>query len=206
MGPRLARWRSIASLLPVGGRAAVAASILVNLLIVQDFTQIELTRGESVGLGEVAEIGDRMRVTTALSAARGERILATVPDGLDGYIGRAYHDGVDLSGGQWQTVGLGRCLMRERPLLLALDEPAAALDAAAEHAHFERYASSAASAGVRVGSVTVLVSHRFSTVLMADRIAVLKGGRLIESGSHAELMARGGLYAELFQLQARAYR
>ncbi|MGD0832860.1 MAG: ABC transporter ATP-binding protein [Candidatus Dormibacteria bacterium] len=202
--------------LPTAGRILVDGVDLADLdpvewrrrvaTLFQDFSRIELTLGESVGLGEVAEMGDRERVASALTAARGERILATVPGGLEGYIGRAYHDGVDLSGGQWQTVGLGRCLMRERPLLLALDEPAAALDAAAEHSLFERYASSAASGGIRVGSVTVLVSHRFSTVLMADSIAVLEGGRLIESGSHAELMARGGLYAELFQLQARAYR
>ncbi len=96
--------------------------------------------------------------------------------------------------------------MRDNPLLLVLDEPAAALDASAEHAIFERYASSAKTAGKQLGSVTVLVSHRFSTVLMASSIAVLKEGKLVEHGPHRQLMAAGGLYAELFQLQQRAYR
>ncbi len=96
--------------------------------------------------------------------------------------------------------------MRDQPLLLVLDEPAAALDAAAEHALFERYASSAKTAARQLGGVTILISHRFSTVLMADTIAVLDRGVLRECGSHSQLMKNGGQYAELFQLQARAYR
>jgi ATP-binding cassette, subfamily B, bacterial len=171
----------------------------------QDFTRIELTLGESIGHGDVARIADPSAVRAAVSQARAERVLRSVNGGLRGYVGRSYDDGAELSGGQWQTIGLARSLMRRSPLLLVLDEPAAALDASAEHELFERYASSAGRAGQQQGGVTVLVSHRFSTVLMADRIAVLERGRLAEFGSHRDLMAAGGLYAELFALQARAY-
>jgi ATP-binding cassette subfamily B protein len=171
----------------------------------QDFTRIELTLGESIGHGDVARIADPVAVGAAVSQARADRVLRSVAGGLSGYVGRSYEHGAELSGGQWQTVGLARSLMREDPLLLVLDEPAAALDASAEHELFERYASSAGRAGQRQGGITVLVSHRFSTVLMADRIAVLERGRLAEFGSHRDLMTAGGLYAELFTLQARAY-
>jgi ATP-binding cassette subfamily B protein len=171
----------------------------------QDFTRIELTLGESIGHGDVARIADSSAVGAAVSQARADRVLRVVTGGLDGYVGRAYDHGAELSGGQWQTIGLARSLMRRSPLLLVLDEPAAALDASAEHELFERYASSAGRAGQDQGGVTVLVSHRFSTVLMADRIAVLERGRLAEFGSHRDLMTAGGLYAELFALQARAY-
>ena len=171
----------------------------------QDFTRIELTLGESIGHGDVARIADPSAVAAAVSQAHAERVLRSVAGGLGGYVGRSYDHGAELSGGQWQTIGLARSLMRRSPLLLVLDEPAAALDASAEHELFERYASSAGRAGQQQGGVTVLVSHRFSTVLMADRIAVLEAGRLAEFGSHRDLMAAGGLYAELFALQARAY-
>jgi ATP-binding cassette subfamily B protein len=171
----------------------------------QDFYRIELTLRESTGLGSVQEVGNDERVRRALAEAKAEAVLGRLPAGLDGYIGRKYGDGMDLSGGQWQTVALSRCLMREDPLLLVLDEPAAALDASAEHALFERYAHEAERAGSRLGSVTVLISHRFSTVLMASSIAVLKNGRLVEHGPHRQLMAERGLYCELFSLQRRAY-
>ncbi len=171
----------------------------------QDFTHIELTLGESIGHGDVARIADQEAVGAAVAQARADRVLKTVTGGLAGYVGRSYDHGAELSGGQWQTIGLARSLMREAPLLLVLDEPAAALDASAEHELFERYASSAGRAGQRQGGVTVLVSHRFSTVRMADRIAVLDQGRLAEYGAHRDLMAADGLYAELFTLQARAY-
>jgi ATP-binding cassette subfamily B protein len=171
----------------------------------QDFTRIELTLRESVGHGDVARIEDPSAVGEAVSQARADRVLRSVDGGLDGYVGRSYDHGAELSGGQWQTIGLARSLMRRSPLLLVLDEPAAALDASAEHELFERYASSAGRAGQEQGGVTVLVSHRFSTVLMADRIAVLEAGRLAEFGSHRDLIAAGRLYAELFALQARAY-
>jgi ATP-binding cassette, subfamily B, bacterial len=130
---------------------------------------------------------------------------ASVPGGLTGYVGHSYADGTELSGGQWQTVGLARTLMRQHPLLLILDEPAAALDASAEHDLFQRYTSSAGQARREDGGITVLISHRFSTVRMADLIAVLDHGQLTECGTHRELMTARGLYAELFTLQARAY-
>jgi ATP-binding cassette subfamily B protein len=172
----------------------------------QDFLRIELTLRESIGVGALPRLADPGAVPGAVAAARAESVVAAVTGGLDGYVGRAYDDGTDLSGGQWQSIGLARCLMRDRPWLLILDEPAAALDATAEHTLFDRYASSASAAARELGGVTVLVSHRFSTVLMADTIAVLDGGRLVEHGTHRELMANGGLYAELFTMQARAYR
>jgi ATP-binding cassette, subfamily B, bacterial len=197
-GRILADGVDLAELEPEQWRARVAT-------LFQDFTRIELTLGESIGHGDVARIGDPSALEAAVSQARAERVLRSVAGGLGGYVGRSYEQGSELSGGQWQTIGLARSLMRRSPLLLVLDEPAAALDASAEHELFERYASSAGRAGQRQGGVTVLVSHRFSTVLMADRIAVLEQGRLAEFGSHRELMAAGGLYAELFALQARAY-
>src|SRR6185503_4019353 len=114
--------------------------------------------------------------------------------------------GVELSFGQWQKLALARGFMRDAPLVLVLDEPTAALDAETEHALFERYASAARGGGAGGGRITVLVSHRFSTVRMADLIVVLDGARLVEVGSHEDLMARGGQYAELYAIQAAAYR
>jgi ATP-binding cassette subfamily B protein len=171
----------------------------------QDFHRIELTLGESIGHGDITRAGDTEAVSAAAERARADRVLRAVPGGLAGYVGHSYCDGTELSGGQWQAVGLARTLMRQHPLLLILDEPAAALDASAEHDLFERYATSAGQAGRADGGITVVISHRFSTVGMADLIAVLDHGQLTECGTHLELMTARGLYAELFTLQARAY-
>jgi ATP-binding cassette, subfamily B, bacterial len=190
--------QDLAGLDPASWRSRVAA-------LFQDFHRIELTLGESIGHGDIARAGDTGAVRAAADKARADRVLRAVPGGLNGYVGRSYADGTELSGGQWQAVGLARTLMRRRPLLLVLDEPAAALDASAEHDLFERYASSAAQAGREDGGITVLISHRFSTVRMAGLIAVLDHGQLTECGTHRELMTVRGLYAELFTLQARAY-
>jgi ATP-binding cassette, subfamily B, bacterial len=191
--------QDLAGLDPARWRSRVAT-------LFQDFHRIELTLGESIGHGDIARADDNEAVSAAAERARADRVLRAVPGGLAGYVGHSYADGTELSGGQWQTVGLARTLMRRHPLLLILDEPAAALDASAEHDLFERYASSAAQAGGEDGGVTVLISHRFSTVRMADLIAVLDYGQLIECGTHRELMTACGLYAELFTLQARAYQ
>ncbi len=171
----------------------------------QDYVRFEFVMGEAIGLGEVALINDVAAIRRAVTDARAERVVTAVPGGLDGVVGRNYKPGAELSGGQWQILGLARCLMRESPLMLVLDEPASGLDANAEHLLFERYASSAKVVARELGGVTVLVSHRFSTVLMADTIADLDGGSLVECGPHGQLMANNGLYAELFRLQARAY-
>src|SRR6202030_637434 len=120
--------------------------------------------------------------------------------------GPTWPEGVDVSFGQWQKLALARGFMRDNPLLLVLDEPTAALDAETEHALFERYADAARMSNGNAGRITVLVSHRFSTVRMADLIVVLDGARVVEVGTHAELMAKGGHYAELYGIQAAAYR
>jgi ATP-binding cassette subfamily B protein len=190
--------QDLAGLDPARWRSRVAT-------LFQDFHRIELTVRESIGHGDIARAGDTEAVSAAAGKARADRVLCAVPGGLAGYLGRSYCDGTELSGGQWQTVGLARTLMRRHPLLLILDEPAAALDASAEHDLFDRYASSAAQAGREGGGITVLISHRFSTVRMADLIAVLDHGQLTECGTHRDLMTARGLYAELFTLQARAY-
>lgn len=172
----------------------------------QDFARLELLLRENVGVGALESIQDDAVLASALARARAERIVERVPGGLDGLLGRGYGDGAELSGGQWQTLGLARCLVRPEPLLMLLDEPAAALDAAAENSLFERFGDSAGLAARARGAVTLFVSHRFSTVRMADLIVVLEHGRVLESGSHAELMANDLTYRELFDLQARAYR
>ena len=134
-------------------------------------------------------------------------MVARLTSGLNTQLGPTWPQGVELSFGQWQKLALARGFMRDEPLLLILDEPTAALDAETEHALFERYASAARrEADNDRGRITILVSHRFSTVRMADLIVVLDGARLVQAGSHEELMAQGGQYAELYSIQAAAYR
>jgi ABC-type multidrug transport system fused ATPase/permease subunit len=172
----------------------------------QDFARFELLARETVGVGDVPRIGDAAAVEAALLRAAADDVTRSLPRGLETQLGKAWEGGTDLSGGQWQKLALARGLMRTAPLLTVFDEPTAALDAPAEHALFERYAGAARRTAATTGGVTLLVSHRFSTVRMADLIVVLAGGRLVEQGSHDALMAAGGLYAELYELQARAYR
>jgi ATP-binding cassette subfamily B protein len=170
----------------------------------QDFFRFEFHAGHTVGVGDLPRADSEPAVVAAVHRAGAADVIARLPSGLATQLGAAWPQGVDLSFGQWQKLALARGFMRERPLLLILDEPTAALDAETEHALFARYASAARSNGD--GRITVLVSHRFSTVRMADLIAVLDGARLVELGTHDELMARGGRYAELYALQARAYQ
>lgn len=170
----------------------------------QDFVRFELPTAESVGVGDVLRIDDLDAVRRALGKANADFVEA-LPDGLRTSLGRSWQGGVDLSGGQWQKLALARAMMRDDPFLVVFDEPTAALDPQTEHALFEQIAREM-RAGAATGRITVLVSHRFSTVRMADLIVVLDEGRIVEQGSHDELVARGGLYAELYGLQARAYQ
>jgi ATP-binding cassette subfamily B protein len=171
----------------------------------QDFATFEFLARETVGVADLPRIEDRVAVGAALARAGASSVLDALPQALETQLGTRWDGGVDLSGGQWQKLALGRGLLRGNPLLVVFDEPTAALDAQTEHALFERFAA-AARAGSRHGTVTLLVSHRFSTVRMADLIVVLDGGRVRETGNHFELMAAGGLYAELYQLQSQAYQ
>jgi ATP-binding cassette subfamily B protein len=184
---------------PQGWRERVAAGF-------QDFVRLDAPARESIGVGDLPRIDDPVAVPAAVHRADAQAVVDGLPQGLESHLGKSYEDGAELSGGQWQRVALSRAMMRDEPLLLVLDEPTAALDPLTEHALFERYARSAREVGGRTGGVTVLVSHRFSTVRMADLILVVADGRIAEAGSHQELMARDGLYAELFSLQAAAYR
>lgn len=171
----------------------------------QDFAKFEFSAQQTVGIGSLPSIDDPDAVTAALGRARAEDVMRRLTEGLQTTLGKSNVGGTDLSGGQWQKLALGRAMMREAPLLLLLDEPTSALDAQAEHNLFEQYALGARRVARRTGAITVLVSHRFSTVRMADTILVVGDGRIVETGSHDELVARGGLYAELYALQANQY-
>jgi len=173
----------------------------------QDFFRFEFRVGHSVGLGDVPRMDDEPAVRAALDRADAAEVVARLALGLDTQLGPTWPSGVELSFGQWQKLALARGFMRDQPLLLVLDEPTAALDAETEHALFERYAAAARGYSKSdSGRITILVSHRFSTVRMADLIVVLDGARLVEVGTHADLMAKSGQYAELYSIQATAYR
>jgi ATP-binding cassette subfamily B protein len=177
----------------------------------QDFFRFEFRAHQTVGLGDVPRLDDEPAVAAAVRRAGADDVIERLTAGLGTQLGPTWPGGVEVSFGQWQKLALARGFMRDHPLLLVLDEPTAALDAQTEHALFERYAAAARSngngSGVAVDShITILVSHRFSTVRMADLIVVLDGARVVEVGSHQDLLARRGHYAELYGIQAAAYR
>ncbi|WP_437504109.1 ABC transporter ATP-binding protein [Sorangium sp. So ce1099] len=168
-------------------------------VVFQDFNQYQLTLRENVGLGSLEHLADEPRIGRAVSEGGADEVVTAVPGGLDAQLGRWFKDGVELSGGQWQKIALARAFMREQADILVLDEPTAALDAEAEHAVFQRFRS------LSKGRTTIVISHRFPTVRMADRILVLDAGRIVEEGTHDELVARGQRYARMFALQAEGY-
>lgn len=171
----------------------------------QDFAKFHLVAFESVGVADLPDLDDQDAALAALERAGAADVVGQLPDGLATQIGTEYTGGHGLSGGQWQKLALGRALRREEPLLVVLDEPTASLDAAAEHALFSRYADAAKRGAEVAGTITVLVSHRFSTVRMADLIIYVEAGRAVEVGSHDDLLGKGGRYAELFAIQAQGY-
>jgi ATP-binding cassette subfamily B protein len=178
----------------------------------QDFFRFELKARHTVGVGDVPRLDDEPAVVVAVDRAGADDVIAKLTGGLETQLGATWPDGVEVSFGQWQKLALARGFMRDHPLVLVLDEPTAALDAETEHALFERFAAatrggkSNGAADRANGRITILVSHRFSTVRMADLIVVLDGSRVVEVGSHEELVAKGGQYAELYGIQAAAYR
>ena len=172
----------------------------------QDFVRFEVAARQTVGVGDFPRSDDDLAVRAALDRASAADVVDQLDNGLDTQLGKSWTDGRELSGGQWQKLALGRAMMREAPLLLILDEPTSALDAEAEHQLFERYAEHGRRMGAANGTITVLVSHRFSTVKMADLILVVDGGDIVEAGDHATLLALDGTYAGLYGLQAAAYQ
>jgi len=168
-------------------------------VLFQDYVKYQFTALENVGLGEVRAIGDRLRIDAAVDRAGARAVVDELPQKLDTMLGGWFEEGHELSGGQWQKIALARAFMRDHAELLVLDEPTASLDAEAEHDLFLRLKALAADRSA------ILISHRFSTVRTADRIAVLQGGRIAELGSHERLLAQDGRYAHLFRLQASGY-
>jgi ATP-binding cassette subfamily B protein len=168
-------------------------------IIFQDYMRYELLAKENIGFGKIEDLADQSRIEMAAHKSMAFQVIAKLPSGYDQMIGRRFDGGVDLSGGEWQKFALARAYMRDAQLLI-LDEPTATLDARAEYEVFRRFAE------LTKGRMAVLISHRFSTVRMADRILVLQDGRIREQGTHKHLVALGGQYAELFELQAAGYR
>jgi len=171
--------------------------------VFQDFGQYQFSVRDNVAFGSVNHFDDKPRISRALDRGGAEDFVRGFPEGMEALLGRWFHKGVELSGGQWQRIALARAFMREEADILVLDEPTAALDAEAEHKIFERFRE------LTQGRTAILISHRFPTVRMADRIVVLEGGpeggHIAEQGTHAELVKSGGRYAELFRLQAQGY-
>ncbi|HUP85713.1 MAG TPA: ABC transporter ATP-binding protein [Acidimicrobiales bacterium] len=174
--------------------------------VFQDHARLELPALEAVTIGDLARFRSVDAADAAMERAGSSDVLAALPEGWETQLGARWPGGVDLSGGQWQKLALGRGMMRDEAILFVFDEPTAALDAETEHRLFAEYAALSSRGRAERGTVTLLVSHRFSTVRMADVIVVVADGRITESGSHDELVRAGGTYAELYELQARAYR
>ncbi|WP_234733148.1 ABC transporter ATP-binding protein [Tellurirhabdus bombi] len=168
-------------------------------VIFQDYVRFKMSAGVNIAVGDIDERSNQPRIETSAQRSLADTVIAKLPGGYEQQLGRNFGKGVELSGGEWQKVALGRAYMRDSQMLI-LDEPTAALDARAEYEVFQRFAR------LTEGKTSVIISHRFSTVRMADRILVLEGGQLLEIGSHQELVAQEGRYAELFQLQARGYQ
>lgn len=168
-------------------------------VIFQDFVRYHLSANENVGIGQVEAMDDHERIVAASHKGGAHAVLEALPEGYETMLGKWFKDGHDLSGGEWQKVALSRAFMREAEILV-LDEPTAALDAEQEYLIFQRFRE------LTAGKMAVLISHRFSTVRMADRIAVIEDGHIAELGSHDELMAQDGTYAHLFNIQAQGYR
>jgi ATP-binding cassette subfamily B protein len=168
-------------------------------VIFQDFVRYHLTAAENIAVGRIEARSDRGRIVTAAQRSLADEVIDKLPNGYDQIVGKRFRTGIDLSGGEWQKIAIARAYMRDAQLLI-LDEPTAALDARAEFEVFQRFKE------LSRGKTAVLISHRFSSVRMADRIVVLADGTVEAMGTHLELLARGGRYAELFELQAAGYR
>jgi len=168
-------------------------------VIFQDFVRFELTLKENIAVGSIDQIEDELRIQDAAQKSLADQVVSSLPEGVNQQLGKRFKAGKDLSGGQWQKVAMARAYMKDAPVMI-LDEPTSALDARAESEAFDRFIK------LTLGKTAVIISHRFSTVRIADRIMVLKEGKVLELGSHEELMANQQLYAELFQLQAAGYQ
>jgi ATP-binding cassette, subfamily B, bacterial len=168
-------------------------------VIFQDFMRYEMTARENIATGRIEQIDNLDDIVASAHKSLADEVIAKLPGKYDQMLGRRFETGVDLSGGEWQKLALARAYLRDAQLLI-LDEPTAALDARSEYEVFERFAE------LTGGKMALFISHRFSTVRMADRIVVLAEGQIVEDGSHEKLMALGGQYAEMFELQAASYR
>ena len=176
------------------------AQLRANIgVIFQDFVRYHMTAAENIAVGRIEARDDRERIVAAAEQSLADEVIRRLPEGYDQIIGKRFRKGVDLSGGEWQKVAIARAYMRDAPVLI-LDEPTAALDARSEFGVFQRFKE------LSEGKTAVLISHRFSSVRMADRILVLAEGQVEALGTHEELLAQRGRYAELFELQAAGYR
>jgi ATP-binding cassette subfamily B protein len=168
-------------------------------VIFQDFMRYEMTAADNIGIGRIENISDRELIAISAEKGMADQVVSKLDHGMDQVLGHHFEGGVDLSGGEWQKIALARAYMRDAQLLI-LDEPSASLDAKAEYDVFARFAD------LTKDKMALLISHRFATVRMADRIVVLKDGSISEQGTHDQLMSKGGHYAEMFDLQAAGYR